>query len=242
MDLLQKRLWNANHKKLTSIITRPSEHNTAVNLFLINHSLLHSSKMSNSTTTTLEDELFKDLKEVTVREYPVLAPDTRNSIAWHIWHITRIEDMTMNVLVNGAEQIFHLGSWHKKLKVNYVHSGNEMTENEVSDLSTNIDISELLSYRVDVGQKTRDIVSNLQPGDFKRKVEPERLKLLEEQFAVKKESAWLLEYWGRKTVAGLILMPATRHLFLHLNKSVRIKQKIQENKKSQHIEEGADIL
>lgn len=227
MDLNQRKLWNDNHKTLTNIILKPNENKTTIELFLNQHSLLHSSIMSNSPIFTLEDELFGNIKEETFRMYPVVAPDTKNSIVWHLWHITRIEDMTMNVLVHNDQQVFYAGDWNKKLKVDYFHSGNEMTEDEIADLSTNIDIPALTAYRKEVGRKTREVISLLQPGDFKRKVEAGRIKMLEEQMAVKKEATWLLDYWGNKTIAGLVLMPATRHIFLHLNKSIRIKQRIQ---------------
>ncbi|MNO08203.1 hypothetical protein D3C81_2307380 [compost metagenome] len=57
-----------------------------------------------------------------------------------------------------------------------------------------------------------------------------RLQKLMEQGAVKQEESWLTDYWGKKTIAGLVLMPATRHNFVHLNKSIRIKQKYQKRK------------
>jgi hypothetical protein len=40
-------------------------------------------------------------------------------------------------------------------------------------------------------------------------------------------AAGLLDYWGRRTIAGLLLMPATRHNIVHLNEAARIKQKRQ---------------
>lgn len=225
----QRKQWNENHKKLTNIILKPSEHKSSVQLFLDQHRLLHSSKMSTSPVTTFEDELVENLCESTFRKYPVITPDTKNSIVWHIWHVTRIEDMTMNVLVNNDNQVLYTNGWNQKLKVNIPHSGNEMTENEVADLSENIDIEALMNYRMEVGQKTREIVANVLPHAFKQKVEDGRIKKLVEQDCVKQEASWLLEYWRKKTIAGLILMPATRHIFLHLNKSLRIKQKIQKS-------------
>lgn len=231
MDLSQRRLWNENHKHLTQIILKPAEHEAAIALFLNQHSLLHSSKMSDSPHPTLDDELVKDLNEEIFRTYPVSAPDTKNSIAWHIWHVTRIEDMTMNVLVNNDQQVLDSGHWNQRLKVNHLHSGNEMTESEIAVLSETIDMRELMEYRSEVGEKTREIVANLSPGAFKQKVAADRIKALEEQGAVKKEASWLLDYWGSKTIAGLILMPATRHIFLHLNKSIRIKERIQKSAK-----------
>lgn len=235
MDLDQRKRWNENHKKLTNIITKPEKHKETIDLFLYQHSLLHSSEMSQSAETTLEDALTQDIHEETIRRYPVAAPDTKNSIAWHIWHITRIEDMTMNILVNNGMQVFHTGGWDRKLGIDYPHSGNEMTDDEIAHLSSNIDIPALFEYRIEVGRKTREVVSLLNPGDFKLKVDAARIQKLKEQNAVTDKAAWLLDYWGKKNNAGLILMPATRHIFLHLNKSIRIKQRMQKIKAVKYI-------
>jgi len=229
MDVNQRKLWNENHKKLTDMILKPHEHDNAVELFLNQHALLYSSRLTQSPVQTFEDQLFKDLEEEALRKFPVKAPDTRNSIVWHVWHITRIEDMTMNVLVNDTDQVLYAGDWPKQLQVDFVHSGNGMTDEEVEELSSRIDTDALLLYRWEVGRRTGEIISGLQPGEFKRKVEPRRIKVLEAQCAVKTEASWLLEYWGNKTIAGLVLMPATRHNFIHLNKAIRIKQKLQKN-------------
>lgn len=227
MDMVQRKIWNENHKKLTEIILNPNEHENTIELFLNQHAKLFSSKLTQSEHITLEDELMAGIKEETLRQYPVKSPDTKNSIIWHLWHITRIEDMTMNILVNNDEQIYHSGNWLNQLKVDFVHSGNGMSEEEVHELSRKIDISALIAYRLEVGRKTREIIGSILPGQFKQKVDPNRISKLEEQGAVKREESWLLDYWGKKTIAGLILMPATRHNFLHLNKSIRIKQRIQ---------------
>ncbi|WP_234340252.1 DinB family protein [Gorillibacterium timonense] len=225
-----KDSWNDHHKKLTGLILKPNEYDHTLALFLNQHALLYSSKLTRSAQTTFEDALFRDAEEDTLRKYPVNVPGTINSIVWHVWHIARIEDMTMNVLVADQDQIFFTGNWDESLAVDYAHTGNGMTEAEIADLSFQIDIAALLSYRLEVGKKTREIIGSLRPEDFKRKVEPGKIQKLEEQAAVKKEASWLLDYWGSKTIAGLVLMPATRHNFLHLNKSIRIKQKLQKIK------------
>ncbi len=40
------------------------------------------------------------------------------------------------------------------------------------------------------------------------------------------DSIWLIDFWGKKDVAGIILMPITRHQLVHLNDCVKIKNKI----------------
>lgn len=85
---------------------------------------------------------------------------------------------------------------------------------------------ELRNYRVAVGKKTREIIRSLQPFDLKRKMDPLRLqRILDEGAVLKAEGArWLIDFWGRKNVAGLLLMPATRHLMVHINESIRLKK------------------
>lgn len=67
----------------------------------------------------------------------------------------------------------------------------------------------------------------MQPGQFGRKATPAQISRLLEEKAVLETEQWLLDYWSGKTLAGLVLMPATRHNFVHLNKAIRVKQKLQ---------------
>ncbi|GIN70245.1 hypothetical protein J14TS2_07200 [Bacillus sp. J14TS2] len=109
MDVKERRIWNQNHKILTEIIQKPEKHAQTIQLFLSQHALLHSSSIGNTSRTTLEDVLLNDLDEVTFRKYPVANPDTKNSIAWHLWHIARIEDMTINLLIADTQQVLYIG-------------------------------------------------------------------------------------------------------------------------------------
>ena len=36
---------------------------------------------------------------------------------------------------------------------------------------------------------------------------------------------WLIDFWGKKDVAGILLMPATRHHLVHINESLKLKEK-----------------
>jgi hypothetical protein len=230
MHLNQRKIWNENHKILTEIILKFEEHSRTTQLFLSQHALLHTSPLGNTSLVTLEDEMLNNLDESIFREYPVRNPDTKNSIAWHLWHIARIEDMTMNILVADVQQVLHVGSWLEKMNIEFSHSGNNMSEEDIAKLSSKIDVKSLLAYRAAVGSQTRRVVSSLQPGQFKMKVEQHRIKRLFDENAVTQNASWLADYWSKKSIAGLILMPATRHNFLHLNKCIRIKAKLQKRK------------
>jgi hypothetical protein len=225
MELQERRNWSEKHKELNKIILKPQEHSQAIDLFMSLHSMLHTSSVGNGNELTLEDEVLKDLDEKTFRTYPVNTQNTKNSIAWHLWHIARIEDMTMNILVSDEEQVFLSANWLEKMNVRFSHSGNDMSKKDIAELSSLVYFDALIEYRATVGKRTRHIVSSLKQGQFKEKVVQSRVKRLLDENAVAIESKWLSEYWSKKTIAGLILMPATRHPFMHLNKCVQIKNK-----------------
>ncbi|MGE8205491.1 DinB family protein [Heyndrickxia sp. NPDC080065] len=232
MDLNQRKVWNENHKLLKEIILKPDEHSRAIQLFLSQHALLYSSAIENTGKLTLADKLLINLDEKTFREYPVTNPDTQNSIAWHLWHIARIEDMTMNILVADEQQVLFTGKWLEKMNIEFSHSGNDMSEEDIAELSSRIDFDSLLAYREAVSRQTQKVVSSLELGQFKKKVEQNQIKRLFDENAITQNAKWLAEYWSKKSIAGLILMPATRHNFLHLNKCIRIKNKIYKQMKN----------
>jgi hypothetical protein len=97
----------------------------------------------------------------------------------------------------------------------------------VATFSAQIDLAQLRAYRQSVGRRTRAIVRKLKPEELKQKVDPSRSKRIMEEGALPSEAVAILNYWSTRTIAGLLLMPPTRHNFLHLNEALRIKQKIQ---------------
>ncbi len=105
-----------------------------------------------------------------------------------------------------------------------------MAKEDISQLSGTIDVDELRAYRSSVGQRTREIVGNLQPQDLNLKVDPARLQQIAAEAAVVSEAGDLLDYWSKRTVAGLLLMPATRHNIVHLNEAFRIRQLLERMK------------
>ncbi|WP_242878618.1 hypothetical protein [Clostridium beijerinckii] len=49
---------------------------------------------------------------------------------------------------------------------------------------------------------------------------------MEEEAVSRDESAiWLIDFWGRKDVSGILLMPVTRHHVVHINESLKAKKK-----------------
>jgi hypothetical protein len=224
MNMDNKRaLWNSQQNLLKSILLKPDRFDEAIRICLEQHVMVHSSEMSQFKVETFEDELWEGLTEPAFRAMPTAKDET---IAWSIWHLTRIEDITMNILVADDPQVINTGNWLEKMNIKVCDTGNAMTDEEIIDLSANINMQELRNYRIAVGRKTREIIQKSQPADLKRKMTPERLqRILDEGAVLNVDGAkWLIDFWGRKNVAGIFLMPITRHHMVHINESLRLKK------------------
>ena len=217
------KLWNAQQQELQRALEHPLNHQEAIGLFLAHHAMTHSAKISPSKLWSYEDEVLDGLTEADIRRIP---EKEEHSIAWILWHLARIEDVTMNLLVAGSPQIFSTGNWLTKMGFNSKDTGNALDKAGIVLLSKVIDIDALRAYRISVGQRTHAIVKALQPGAFKLKVDPVCLEKVLTEGAVAESTRWLIEYWGKKTIAGLLLMPPTRHNFVHLNESAQLKKKL----------------
>lgn len=227
MNLEQRRTWNENHKLLSGIISKPEAHAKAAGLLLELHAALYASGASGGEPPTYEDELWHNMLEPTLRSYPVYTPGSHNSIVWHIWHSARIEDITMNILGADREQVLHAEHYADRLETAFIHSGNGMTAPDIARFSAEVNLPALAEYRAAVAARTRSFISELKPGQFAAKATPAQFSRVREERAVLETEQWLFDYWGGKTLAGLVLMPATRHNFVHLNKAMRVKQKLQ---------------
>ena len=221
MDL---KSWNDDIKELRKIILKPDKIQESKSLALSLHSMVHLSIMSGVDKKTFEDELWEGLDENTFR---TSQNQKGRTIAYGIWHCTRIEDITMNLLVAGDKQIFNRENWQEKINSNITDTGNAMSEDDIIEFSKNINMEELKNYRIEVGIRTRDIVKNLSTQDMKRNFDKHRLQRILDERAVLdvKASNWLIDFWGRKNVAGIILMPMTRHQVIHINESLSAKKK-----------------
>jgi len=57
--------------------------------------------------------------------------------------------MTMNILLSNEQQVLFTHNWLEKLKIKFIHLGNDMSENEIVLLSAKFDINTLLSYSLE---------------------------------------------------------------------------------------------
>lgn len=217
-----RKLCLKQQTELRQILMSFSQHGVAIELFFSQHAMLHSAKMAQTEPWSFEDEVLNDMNEEQIRRIP---QNCDHSVAWNIWHTARIEDVAMNLLVAGDPQILHRDKWLERLKISARDTGNAMNREEMAVLSATIDIEALRAYRLTVGRKTREIVKGLRPEDLKRKVQPSRLQQVMDEGALVDSAVGIRDYWSKRNIAGLLLMPATRHSLVHLNEALSLKRR-----------------
>lgn len=218
------KTWNENQKTLRHLLKKESTFKNAIELFMDQHARIHASDVSGINSVTFEDELWEGMDETTFR----MAQNKKGrTVAYGMWHSARIEDITMNLLVTGDEQIIDQDNWIEKINSPIYDTGNALDSEGILEFSQVIDMNALRAYRKAVGKKTGKIVSSLKYTDLKTNVLENGLEKAVALGAVvnDEKAMWLIDFWGKKTVSGILLMPATRHHLVHINESMEAKKR-----------------
>jgi hypothetical protein len=195
-----------------------------IRLILLLNSMVHCAVVSKLENTTCEDQIWDSINGDNFR---IVAGKNRYSVAWNLWHCARIEDICSHAFISYEEQIFTKRGYQNKLNIISKTTGNEFTDNEMKLFNESINLKELKKYRNDVGIETRKIIKKINTEILSKKVNIDDLNKLQDEGYIGKGSEWLLEFWGRKKIIGIITMPLSRHILVHLNDCKKIL-KIQE--------------
>ena len=219
-----RRDWSADQKQLRQLLS-DEDLKEAKNLFYAQHRVLHAGEMSGEDTWSYADEVFQGLTESQLR---IIPESEEHSLIWILWHISRIEDVTMNILVADGVQVYHKDDWKIKLNSPIQHTGNIIQDDDLYNLSRQVNPDQLFSYRIAVGRQTRWVVENLVREDLSKKPTPDHLKRLVLEGAILPEAEVLIKYWSRRKIYQLLLMPPTRHLMVHLNETYSMRKTLTE--------------
>ena len=129
------------------------------------------------------------------------------TIAYSIWHIFRI-DIVAHTLVSETEQVFFSGNYQERINSPIITTGNELVKEQIADFSKRLNLKELYSYIFEVKDSTEKIINSLSYDELKRKISEERKEYLKSLKVVSDE------------------MPFSRHWIMHIEASLRIKNRI----------------
>ena len=173
---------------------------------------------------------YSELNREEFNAIPFLNADGYHSktIAYSIWHIFRIEDIVAHILINEDEPVFCTGGYQERINSPIITTGNELEKQQIADFSMQLNLKELYSYIFEVKASTERILKSLSYDEMKKKVSKERKEYLKSLNVVSnhENAIWLIDYWCNKDIRGLIQMPFSRHWIMHIEASLRIRNKI----------------
>lgn len=190
------------------------------------HALVHPAEISGRTEKTVADHVLEYMmagnqnKIVPREDYDVdlhYAGTRRVPMCWQFWHTYRIEDLVSNILMANQNQIFN-AEWQEKIGANITDTGNALEFDEAVAFGKEINVHALRDYMITVGKNTRCILENLTLEQIQSMVPEEWVMRILEEGGVTTDfrSVWLLVFWGRLTIGGMILIPMTDHHMMHL--------------------------
>ncbi len=214
------KLWSELNKTMQTQIKKKDTYEAAIDtLFNLRNQLM---KILSSFNEELSREDFNAIPFINADGYHC------KTIAYSIWHIFRIEDIVAHTLISKNEQVFFSGNYQERINSPIITTGNELVKEQIADFSKQLNMKELYSYIFEVKDSTEKILNSLSYDQLKKKVSEERkehLKLLN-IVSTDENAIWLIDYWCGKDIRGLIQMPFSRHWIMHIEASLRIKNKI----------------
>lgn len=222
-EMDNRKNWTRQQDQLRKLISARAHFEQAVQLFLAQHAAVHTAKISGSQAWSLLDDVLAGLTDEQIRTR--LRPGT-NSIAWLLWHTTRIEDMTINSLVLEQPQILN-AEWFRRLGLPLRDCGSSMDDGEVADFSAQVSVKTLKDYRAAVGRSTRAGVPRLHAAQLKEVVPTASVQKLVDEGSISVKGGWLAEYYTDRTKGFFLTRTATSHNFIHLNEAGRIRAKLE---------------
>lgn len=174
----------------------------------------------------MKEEL--DAKDFYAMPFPKANGYHSKTIAYSIWHIFRIEDIVVHTFMKKDEQIFFAGNYQERTGSAIITTANELAGEQIVDFSRGLDIEELYQYAAEVQNSTEEYLKTLPYQELKRKMtgsDRENVQSLQ-VVSTDEKASWLIDYWCKKDVRGLIQMPLSRHWIMHVEASLRIRDKI----------------
>lgn len=212
--------WSALNKKMQLLLRKKDTFKDGISVCL-------------ELRNTLSDALKKLCDKLSDEQYSLMPyPDANGyhckTIAYSIWHMARIEDITAHTLICGDEQVLFRDDYLKASCSPIITTGNELVRDEITAFSQSLNITGLLRYASDVKESTDKLLSRLSYEDSKRRfTSDDKERVIASKAVSKDENAvWLIDYWCGKDIAGIIKMPFTRHLIMHIEAMMRIAGKI----------------
>ncbi len=228
-NMTSQELYTAIHKEYERLksVLQTNDLNAIIEQTLKVHAMVHPKIVSGAKQNTIADYVLDYMLKDDNKSKLVPRMDCgvdldwagtdKVPMCWHFWHTYRIEDLVSNILIADKPQIFNVDV-QKKIGAPITDTGNALEFDEAVEFGKRLNVAALKDYNIAVGKNTRKIIENLTLEQINSMVPEERVMQILRVGGVTTDvrSVWLLVYWGRLTVGGMILTPLTDHHMMHL--------------------------
>jgi hypothetical protein len=189
-------------------------------IFLVQHERVHSSAMAGpSSGSHVIDGACEGLSDTELRRR--LSGHT--SIAWLLWHMARCEDVAVNLVLRRVPEVCERGGWPQLLGVDARDIGTGMSNAEVDEFDSRVNLGALNDYRDAVGAETRNWLAEMD------------LQMLSESYldagqcalaagALGPRAEWVVELWDGRTCEWFLSWLAIGHNYWHIAEISHIRR------------------
>lgn len=138
-----------------------------------------------------------------------------NSIAWLVWHCARTEDVAINTVLRGADQVLARDEWTSGIGVGATDIGTSMGDQEIATFAESVDPATVVEYWTAVQKQTHrwlkeaDLALLDQSPDVKQ-------RLAAAPPAIAPSAGWIEALWSGQPGAFFVSWVAIGHQYLHL--------------------------
>jgi hypothetical protein len=185
--------------------------------FLSQHAGVHAKDVSGRAF--LFQRVFDELSDEQMRVRP---GQGLNSCVWLLWHMARTEDVAVNLVVAGRDQVLD-EVWIKRMNVRWRITGTGMAADEVAEVTKGADVAAVRAYRTAVGLRTREVVQALRAEAWGEIVGEEDIERAKAAGAFGGRLEGRRHPWLGWTRADQLASSALRHNAGHIGEAVTIR-------------------
>ncbi len=189
-----------------------------VDLLLREHAAVHTNAVAES-----ESEIGRLLDGLSDEQWRA-RPHGLNSMAWLFWHIARVEDACVSVIVASRPQLLD-EAWAARLQVDRRDHGEGMSTSAVAELSATIDVAALREYRDEVGRRTRGHVAELWPSRWEERISKDDVRNAVDA-GILPDSAEYAEYVAGQPREALLIWWGLHHTIYHLGQAATVRGRL----------------
>jgi hypothetical protein len=150
-------------------------------------------------------------------------PDS-GSVAWVLWHVTRHQDVALNAVVRGADDVLSGDRWRAELGVAAFAPGTGLSEGDDVDAAAALSLDAIDAYAEAVWATTAAWLGTVTADELERV--PDSTAALLRLGVDAQEYAWLYRMWDAKPVSFHVSWTTIGHGFNHLGELTQIRNRL----------------